>query len=103
MLILKYCIDDTGFPILFKTKIIHSDVLTSAVSAGYAIISYDVSVQKFSVKCYGGSESLNIFSSKKDCLIIEGYLNSSLSNFGTRTLPSNCKLDSLVVGKVFDK
>lgn len=103
MQIVKYCIDDSGIPTLFKTKIIHSDMVTSAVSAGYAIISYDVSVDKFSVKCYGGSESLKISSNRRDCLIIEGYLNSSFCKFETNALLSSCKLDSLVFGKGFVK
>lgn len=77
MRIVKYIISDSGIPFLFNTDVNHADVLTSAVSAGYAIISYDKLIDTFSVKCYGGSESLKIKNvDKKDCFIIQDYLNS---------------------------
>ena len=98
MKIVKYSIDESGIPILFKTKILHADVVIKSVSAGYAIISYDEATDKFSVKCYGGSESLKISSNRKDCVIIENYLNSTLCNFENNALLSTCKFNSLVLG-----
>lgn len=76
MKIVKYIINKSGIPLLFNTEILHIDMMTSVVSAGYAIITYDLLADKFSVKCYGGSESLKVSIDEKDCLIIQDYLNN---------------------------
>jgi hypothetical protein len=78
--VVKYIIDESGFPTLFKTNILHIDILNSAISAGYAIISYDLLTDKFSVKCYGGGESLKVSVNVKDCVLIQDYLNRLACN-----------------------
>lgn len=72
----KYIIDEAGRPILFSANILHIDMMISASSAGYAIITYDSLVDTFSVMCYGGSESLKVSIDEKDYLIIQDYLNN---------------------------
>lgn len=94
MKIVKYSIDESGIPVLFKTNFLHADVVIKPVSAGYAIISYDAVTDRFSVKCYGGSESLQINSNRKDCFIIANYLNSMLSSFENNVQMCSCEFDS---------
>jgi hypothetical protein len=53
MKIVKYVIKSDGVPILFNPKILHSEAIDKAVSAGFAIIDYDVIIDTFKVKCYG--------------------------------------------------
>ena len=60
MKIVKYIINENGVPILFCQKILHSKVVDRAISAGYAIVHYDLIVEKFIVKCYGNSDSLKL-------------------------------------------
>jgi hypothetical protein len=95
MKIVKYIINQSGVPVLFKPDILHSDMITDVASAGYAIINYDLITDKFNVKCYGGSESLNVGTNRKDYLVIEVYLNGLLSDsrFG---IGSSSKLDNLI-------
>jgi hypothetical protein len=78
MKIVKYVIKSDGVPILFNPKILHSEAIDKAVSAGFAIIDYDVIIDTFKVKCYGGSESLQVGSHEEDCTIIQNYLNKFL-------------------------
>jgi hypothetical protein len=70
-------------------------MITNVASAGYAIINYDLITDKFSVKCYGGSESLNVATNRKDYLIIEQYLNELLTD-SEFEIGSSCKLDILM-------
>lgn len=93
MRIVKYVIGKSGIPILFRTNILHCEVITNALSAGYAIVDYDVSTDQFRVKCYGGSESLKINIDIKDCLIIQNYLNKLLCNSDSF---SSSELDGLL-------
>lgn len=79
MKILKYVIKCDGAPLLFSQSILHSEVITNGISAGFAIINYDVTIDKFKVKCYGGSESLQLDSREEDYNIIQNYLNKLLS------------------------
>ncbi len=78
MKIVKYVIKSDGVPLLFNPKILHSEAIDKAVSAGFAIIDYDVIIDTFKVKCYGGSESLQVSSHEEDCRIIQNYLNTLL-------------------------
>jgi hypothetical protein len=78
MKIVKYVIKSNGVPLLFNQSIIHSAAIDEGVSAGFAIIDYDVTIDQFKVKCYGGSETLQIRSHEGDCTIIQNYLNGLL-------------------------
>lgn len=79
MKILKYVIKCDGAPLLFSQSILHSEAISNGVSAGFAIINYDFSIDEFKVKCYGGSESLQLDSHEEDYNIIQNYLNKLLS------------------------
>lgn len=83
MKIVKYVIKDNGIPILFCSKIMHSEVVNRAISAGFAIIHYDFTLDKFIVKCFGSSDSLKINIRKQDCNIIQDYLNNLLCDTKT--------------------
>lgn len=76
MKIVKYVINKDGIPLLFNTTIMHSDIINKGISAGFAIIDYDFTINQFKVKCYGGSETLQILSQEGDCRIIQNYLNA---------------------------
>lgn len=76
MKILKYIINEKKIPILFSTEITHCDVLSKALSAGFLIVKFDTNYNKFLVKCYGESSSLNIKTSNEDESLIENYLNN---------------------------
>lgn len=76
MKIVKYCITKNGETILFETKILHCDISLEVVSAGFAIISYDLVTDRFIVKCFGRSESLQLSSNEFDYKIIQDYLNN---------------------------
>jgi hypothetical protein len=76
--ILKYIISNETFPILFNTQILHSDISVVVSSAGFVIVNYDKEKNKFFVKCYGESSTLNIGSKKNDNLLIENFLNKKL-------------------------
>jgi hypothetical protein len=78
MKIVKYIIQHNGIPILFCPKIIHSNVVKIGISAGFAIVIYNSELDKFKVRCYGSSESLQLNSNKQDCKIIRMYLNNLL-------------------------
>lgn len=78
MKIVKYVIKSNGVPLLFSQSIIHSAAIDKGVSAGFAIINYDLTIDQFKVKCYGGSETLQIWSHEGDCTIIQNYLNGLL-------------------------
>ena len=78
MKIVKYIIKDNGIPILFCPKKVHSDIVNTGVSAGYAIIDYNVTSDEFIVKCFGGSDSLKVSIRHQDCRIIQNYLNDLL-------------------------
>lgn len=98
MKIVKYVISESGIPVLFKTNILHCEMITNALSAGYAIVDYDVLTDRFRVKCYGGSESLKINTDIKDCLIIQNYLNKLLCNSNCDSCSSfelNCLLSEI--------
>ena len=75
---MKYVIKSDGVPLLFNSKIIHSEAINKGVSAGFAIIDYDVIIDRFKVKCYGSSDSLQLSSRAGDCIIIQNYLNDLL-------------------------
>nr|WP_315184699.1 hypothetical protein [uncultured Flavobacterium sp.] len=76
MKILKYIINEKKIPILFSTEITHCDVLSKAISAGFLTVKFDTNYNKFLVKCYGESSSLNIKTSNEDESLIENYLNN---------------------------
>lgn len=78
MKIVKYVIKSDGVPLLFNPRVVHSDAISNGVSAGFAIIDYDATEDRFIVKCYGGSESLKVYSRVGDCSIIQNYLNTLL-------------------------
>lgn len=78
MKIVKYVVKNDGVPLLFSPKITHSDVAKNSISAGFAIISYDLVNNKFIVKCYGYSSSLKIGVNETDFKIIQEYLNNLL-------------------------
>jgi len=74
--ILKYVINDNNLPIFFNKEITHSEILTSVISAGFLIISFDEIRGKFSVKCFGESSSLDVKVGEEDTDIIEHFLNT---------------------------
>jgi hypothetical protein len=78
MKIVKYVIKSNGVPLLFNPRMVHSDAINKGISAGFAIIDYDVTEDQFKVKCYGGSTSLQVASKEGDCSIIQNYLNELL-------------------------
>lgn len=78
MKIVKYVIKNDGNPLLFNSNTLHSEAINVGISAGFAIIDYDVTIDQFKVKCYGGSDSLQVGSRQGDCIIIQDYLNELL-------------------------
>ena len=93
MKIVKYVIKIDEVPLLFNPRIMHSDAIDKGLSAGFAIISYDVATVQFKVKCFGGSDSLKISSNEGDCTIIQNYLKG---------LFSTMSFDSIEQCKYFD-
>jgi hypothetical protein len=85
MKIVKYVIQENRVPLLFNPGIMHSEAIDKGISAGFAIIDYDVTIDKFKVKCYGCSDSLQLSSHEVDDTIINNYLNELL---GTMTFDS---------------
>lgn len=77
MTILKYVINEQEIPILFSSDIPHNTVSTTAVSAGFLIIKFDLNDARFSVRCFGESTSLNIKTAPNDKQIIEDFLNNT--------------------------
>ncbi len=80
MKIVKYVINESGIPILFEKSIVHCEIVSRVISAGFVIIDYDTLTDQFVVKCYGGSESLKVYSDQNDYLIIRDYLNNLFCN-----------------------
>ncbi|WP_310594485.1 hypothetical protein [Flavobacterium sp.] len=78
MKIMKYVIKSDGVLLLFSSKIMHSEAIDKGISAGFAIIDYDVTINQFKVKCYGGSDSLQVSSREEDCSIVQNCLNELL-------------------------
>jgi hypothetical protein len=76
MKILKYVIDNKNIPVIFSVDIIHNTILNNANSAGFVIVEFDKTLNKFIAHCYGESTSLNVKSQKDDKLVIENYLNN---------------------------
>lgn len=76
MNILKYVVNDKKIPIIFSKDITHSEVMSDAISAGFLIVKFDINPQKFVVKCFGESSSLNIKIDDGDKCLIENYLNN---------------------------
>lgn len=77
MNIVKYIINDFGQPILFKSTILHCEIFAkNAVSAGFAIIYFDISNNKFKVKCFGEGDYLDLKNNASDYKIIQDYLNN---------------------------
>lgn len=76
MKILKYIINEKKIPLIFSPDITHSDVILKAHSAGFLILRFDLQHNKFSVKCYGESTSLNIKNAKEDETLIADFLNN---------------------------
>ena len=76
MKILKYIINEKKIPLIFSSDITHSDVVLKALSAGFLILRFDLERNKFSVKCYGESTSLNIKNAKEDEILIADFLNN---------------------------
>ena len=74
MKILKYVINDVGLPIIFSIDILHTDIMTKVVAAGFVIIDYDWEKEFFFVKCYGESSSLGVSSRVIDTSIGEIHL-----------------------------
>ena len=52
MKIFKYVINDAGLPIIFSTDIEYSAILTTVVSGGYVLISFDSNSQHYFVSCF---------------------------------------------------
>jgi hypothetical protein len=92
MKIVKYVIKSDGVPILFNPRILHSEAIDKGISAGFAIVDYEVTIDQFKVKCYGCSDSLQLSSHEGDDTIIKNYLNELL---GTMTF------DSIVAQQIF--
>ncbi len=80
MKILKYIINENKIPILFSSDIIHNEVLSTGLSAGFIILNFDLNYKKFSVTCYGESSSLKIKKSNDDKILIEDFLNNNFCN-----------------------
>ncbi len=80
MNILKYVVSDKKIPIIFSKEIIHCDVMSDAITAGFLILKFDMNHKKFIVKCFGESSSLNIKKGDEDENIIENYLNNNFYN-----------------------
>jgi hypothetical protein len=76
MNILKYVVNEKKIPIIFSKDITHCDVMSDAISAGFLIVKFDINPQKFVVKCFGESSSLNIKIADEDETLIENYLNN---------------------------
>ncbi len=76
MNILKYVVNEKKIPIIFSKEILHSDVMSDAISAGFLIVKFDINYKKFIVKCFGESSSLNIKIADEDENLIENYLNN---------------------------
>ena len=103
MRIVKYVINELGLPILFETNIIHSEMISNVVSAGFAVVDYDALTDQFKVKCYGGSESLRVHSERNDCLVIQNYLNSLLcKSYYTKPL-TDSELNTLLANTRISK
>lgn len=81
MNILKYIITESKIPLLFSSNMPHNEVLTKAISAGFVVVNYDVTLYQFHVKCFGESSSLGVRSQKEDELVIEKFLNTYFFSF----------------------
>ncbi len=80
MKVLKYIVNEEKKPIIFSTDIIHSEILTKGLSAGFLILKYDLIYNKFIVTCYGESSSLKIKKGENDESLIEDFLNNQYVN-----------------------
>lgn len=80
MRILKYIIYQGEFVVFIEEFSKHIKVLNYPVSAGYAIIYYDLSNNNFKVKCYGGCDFLRIYCRDFDNSILESMFNRHLKN-----------------------
>lgn len=79
--IFKYIINANNMPILFSKDILHNTIGHEAKSAGFLIVDYDHNKERFVVKCFGESTTLNIKSNPiEDKIIIEMLLNGKSSN-----------------------
>lgn len=76
MNILKYIITENNCPLLFSSKILHREIMTKALSAGFVVLSYDATLSQFSAKCFGNSWSISVSSNPEDELLIENFLNT---------------------------
>jgi hypothetical protein len=76
MNILKYIITENNCPLLFSSKILHREIMTKALSAGFVVLSYDATLSQFSAKCFGNSWSIGVSSNPEDELLIENFLNT---------------------------
>jgi hypothetical protein len=74
---IKYIVSEQNLPIFFSCDISHLDVFQDhPKSAGFLVLRYDASKNKFFAKCFGESTSLSIKSKlKHDAKIIEKFLN----------------------------
>ncbi len=73
-------------PLLFSVEILHATIDAIPVSAGFAIIDYDSTIDQFKVKCFGDSSSLQKEMNAHDCFIIQDYLNNLLCNSDSETI-----------------
>lgn len=71
MKIIKYVISYHGIPLLFCSNILHSSVINTAISAGFVIVNYNVELGIFTIKCFGGSDSLKLNMRFQDNSIIQ--------------------------------
>ncbi|RTZ00424.1 hypothetical protein EKM02_08245 [Flavobacterium sp. RSP49] len=76
MHILKYVINEKKIPVIFSKDIPHCDVMSDVISAGFLIVKFEMNPQKFAVKCFGESSSLNKKKGDEDETLIENYLNN---------------------------
>lgn len=76
MKVLKYVITKDNEPVLFSKNILHNTISKNIISAGFLILFVDINTNKYRVKCFGESTTLNLKSDiLKDKLIIESFLN----------------------------
>jgi hypothetical protein len=72
----KYVITVFGAPVIFDSKILHSELKVDARSAGFVKIWVDPDTQTVKAQCYGESLSLKLESMpKEDVKIIEDFFN----------------------------
>ena len=75
----KYLITVFGAPVIFDSKILHSEMKLNARSAGFVKLWVDTAMQIVKAECYGESLSLRLESNpSEDARIIEDFFNKDL-------------------------